>query len=98
MTTKAIAAVCLALLFATGCTSYYRVTDPTTGREYYTTQLDEKDSGAATLKDARTGRTVNLQNSEIAQISKEEYETGKVATPPQPAAAAVKTESSPFDQ
>ena len=59
------AAVTLALLCVGGCTNYYKVTDPTTGRVYYTTELEHKNSGAATLKDARTGNKVNLQNSEV---------------------------------
>ncbi len=77
-------AACLALLCAAGCTNYYRVTDPTTGKEYYTTDLEKKKSGAATLKDAKTGNTINLQNSEIAEVSKDEFEKGKYSTPPAP--------------
>ena len=94
MTTRKTAAVCLALLCLGGCTNYYKVTDPTTGREYYTTELQRNNSGAATLKDARTGNTVNLQNSEIAKVSKEQYEAGKYTTPgappPQPSADTAK--------
>jgi len=81
MTMKKTAAVCLALLCLGGCTTYYKVTDPTTGREYYTTELQRSNSGAATLKDARTGNTVNLQNSEIAKVTKEQYDAGKYTTP-----------------
>ena len=88
MATRTMAAVCLALLCIGGCTTYYKVTDPTTGKEYYTTELQRKSSGAATLKDARTGDTVNLQNSEISQVTKEQYEAGKYATP-----APAKTEA-----
>jgi hypothetical protein len=85
---RTIAAVGLVACFTaaaavtTGCSSYYRVTDPTTGKQYYTTELKQKGNGAATLKDSRTGNTVNLQNSEIAQVSKEEYETGRFAAQP----------------
>jgi methionyl-tRNA synthetase len=68
------------IVLATGCTSYYKVTDPTTGKVYYTTELRKSD-GAATLKDARTGNTVTVQNSEVATIKKEEFESGK-NTPP----------------
>ena len=100
-TKKKTAAVCLALVCLGGCTSYYKVTDPTTGREYYTTELQHKNSGAATLKDGRTGNTVNLQNSEISQITKQQYEHGRL-TPPTPpptettAADPKKAESNPF--
>jgi hypothetical protein len=97
MTRPAIVAVCAVLLCAGGCTTYYKVTDPTTGKEYYTTRIEEKKSGATTLKDARTGNTINVQNSEITEISKEEFETGKVApAAPPPTAAKTGTETSPF--
>ena len=78
---RMMTAVSVAALFAGGCTTYYKVTDPTTGKTYYTTELKRKNSGAATLKDGRTGNTVNLQNSEIAQVTKEEYESGKYTQP-----------------
>jgi len=82
MTKRIFVAVGLALLCAGGCTSYYKVTDPTTGRAYYTTELQHKNSGAATLKDARTGNKVNLQNSEVEKVSKEQFESGKNTAPP----------------
>jgi len=91
---KRLAGLCFALLCTGGCASdYYKVTDPTTGREYYTTELQRNNSGAATLKDARTGNTVNLQNSEIAKVTKEEYESGCFTPPP---AAPEKPEPNPF--
>src|SRR4051794_34099285 len=84
------AAICVALLLAGGCASYYKVTDPTTGKSYYTQELKRQDNGATTLKDAKTGNVVNIQNSEIDEISKEEYDTGRSAAqlpaaPPAPA-------------
>ena len=82
MTKRTLAVVALALVFcAGGCTTYYKVTDPTTGRAYYTTELQHKNNGAATLKDARTGNKVNLQNSEVQTISKEQFESGKNTAP-----------------
>jgi len=71
--------LCAAVVFAGGCTSYYKVTDPTTNRTYYTTELKKGSHGSATLKDARTGNEVTIQNSEIDPITKEEYETGRHA-------------------
>ena len=88
MTKRTLAAVGLALLCVGGCTSYYKVTDPTTGRVYYTQELQRKNSGAATLKDGRTGSSVNLQNSEIEKISKEQYDTGRHTPPPESAERA----------
>jgi hypothetical protein len=35
----------LMLLFAAGCTTYYRVTDQSSRRAYYTTDIDRTDSG-----------------------------------------------------
>ncbi len=67
----------LGTLFVGGCTSYYKVTDPTTGKVYYTTDLRQKDNGAAQLKDASNGNTITIQNSVVAKIDKEQFETGK---------------------
>lgn len=74
-------------VIAAGCTSYYRVTDPGSGKAYYTTKVDEADKGGAVkIKDDKTGSTVTLQSSEVKEISKEEYQVGLAAkpTPPQP--------------
>jgi len=94
MMKRTLAAVGLALMCAGGCTSYYKVTDPTSGRVYYTQELQQKNNGAATLKDARTGSKVNLQNTEIEKITKEQFESGK-NTPP-PTADAARAEANPF--
>ena len=88
---KALTAVVLAALCAGGCTQYYKVHDPTTGKNYYTTELKEKGNGTATLKDARTGNKVTIQNSEIDKLTKEEFEAGKNApAEPMPMPAAPK--------
>ena len=68
-----------ALLGVCGCgPTYYRVSDPTTGRAYFTTELTEKGAGSVQLRDAGTGRTVTLQNSEVQKVTQSEFETGKV--------------------
>ncbi len=76
---KRLAAIALLALagFSVGCANYYRVTDPTTGRVYYTQELQHQNSGAAKLKDARTGGTVTVQNSEIEKISEEQFNVGR---------------------
>src|SRR5688572_11838892 len=74
------------MICAAGCTSYYKVHDPTTGKDYYTTKVDEKKGGASTLTDARTGSRVTVQNSEVTKIKKEEFETGKNTAPVGPSA------------
>jgi hypothetical protein len=76
------AAACGALLWAGGCgPTYYKVTDPTTGKQYYTTDLKKHGHGAATLKDARTGAEVSLQNTEIHPVTKEEYDVARYSQP-----------------
>ena len=69
--------VVLGALLIGGCTSYYKVTDPTTDKTYYTTSLRQMDNGAAELKDATTGDTITIQNSHVSKITKEQFEAGK---------------------
>jgi hypothetical protein len=65
---------CLLLLFASACTSYYRVTDQATGKTYYTTGYDRTDSGAVKFEDANSRSTVTLQSSEIMEISRTQFD------------------------
>jgi hypothetical protein len=75
----ALCNLCLALSIS-GCTSYYRVTDPASGKNYYTTEVKETGrSGAVKVKDAKTGSMVTLQSSEVKEISEEEYKAGLAA-------------------
>ena len=68
---------CLAmLLFAIGCTTYYRVTDQATRRTYYTTDIDRSDSGAVRFYDEKSRSSVTLQSSEIVEISNEAFNSG----------------------
>lgn len=81
----AMAAVLASVLGAlSGCTSYYRVTDPGTNRVYYTTDLERGHNGTIAFRDARTGNEVTIQNSEVAKVTKEEYETSRVGNGMQP--------------
>jgi hypothetical protein len=78
--------VCGLLVMVAGCSSYYRVTDPASGKAYYTTKISEAGrAGAVKIKDAKSGSTVTLQSSEVKEISAEEYEAGLKAQPPAPA-------------
>ncbi len=72
----AIVAV-LGLMSLGGCAQYYQVTDPTSGKEYYTCHLDRKAGGAYAFKDERSGAEVTLQNSEVLPISAEAFRAGK---------------------
>jgi hypothetical protein len=77
--------VCGLLVGVAGCSSHYRVTDPASGKTYYTTKINDAGrAGAVKIKDDRTGSTVTLQSSEVKEISAEEYEAGLKAQPPAP--------------
>ena len=73
-----------ALAALSGCTSYYRVTDPSTNRVYYTSDLQRGYDGSVGFRDARTGNEVTIQNSEVAKVTKEEYETSRLGGETQP--------------
>ena len=57
-----------------GCTTYYRITDPSTEKSYFTTKY-EKEDGAIEFTDAKSGSMVNIQNAEISEISGDEYKS-----------------------
>jgi len=78
----------LAFLTA-GCSSYYRVTDPGSGKTYYTNEVEDAGrAGAVKFKDAKSGSKVTLQSSDVKEISEEEFDAGlKPATPPAKPAA-----------
>lgn len=71
-------AICfMFLLFAAGCTTYYRISDRASGSTYYTTDYDRTDSGAVVFKDANSLSKVTLQSSEVREISKSDFEIGR---------------------
>lgn len=55
-----------------GCGSYYKISDPGSGKTYYTDEIKRK-GASVQFKDANTGGDVTLQNSEVIEISKEEF-------------------------
>jgi hypothetical protein len=69
---RAIATLVLALAVG-GCGStYYRVTDPSTQRTYYTDEV--KRSGTTVqFKDYKSGAEVTLPASEVLEISSDEF-------------------------
>ena len=80
----------LAMLVA-GCSSdhYYRVTNPTTGNEYYATKIEQAGKGGAVkIKDDKTGSMVTLQSHEVKEISEDEYRAGLMTAKPAPAQPA----------
>jgi len=74
---KRLMGLVLSLLFLAGCGGYWVVTDPTTKSIYYTEKVEQsKSSGAVKFIDAKTGNQVNLQNSEVKEITKDEFKVG----------------------
>ena len=56
-----------------GCATYYKVTDPGSGRAYYTDKIDHKGSGIIRFKDENTKQDVSLSTSEVIEITKDQY-------------------------
>ena len=57
----------------TGCGStYYLVKDPGSGAEYYTTAIS-KSGSAVEFKDSKTLTNMTLQNSQVSEITKDQY-------------------------
>jgi len=70
----AILTLCGLMVTAGGCATYYKVTDPASGQNYYTTKVEDKAAtGAIKFEDEKSGSTVTLQSSQVKEISKEEY-------------------------
>ena len=73
---KKCAVYCLTLFIiiaVSGCASYYKVTDPASGKVYYTEDIDKKGSGAIEFKDEASKTDVTLQASEVMEITKDQY-------------------------
>ena len=62
--------------FAVGCTTYYKIIDPTKHKIYYTTKINKEKSGAITFQGGRTGNEVTLQSSEVEKVSKDQFNLG----------------------
>jgi uncharacterized protein YceK len=72
-TTKKLVVIAAVLL--AGCASYYRVTDPGSGRAYYTEKVERK-NGTIMFKDAKTGAEVTMTSSVVLEVPKAEFEKG----------------------
>ncbi len=91
--------ICVLSLMAVGCSHYYRVTDPGSGKTYYTTDIDER-SGGVKFKDDRTRSIVILHSAEVSELSEDEYGaevkgTGPIVIPP-PVATRPSERTEPF--
>ncbi len=63
-------AVSLALF---GCSHFYKVTDPGSGRTYYTDNIDNKGNGVIRFKDESTKQFVTLSASEVMEITEDQF-------------------------
>ena len=59
-----------------GCASYYQVSDVTTGKVYYTQDIEHKKGGAIGFEDAKTKSEITLQSTEVKKINKEQFNVG----------------------
>ena len=68
-----------------GCTTYYQVRDPSSGQTYYTTEIEEEEGGAISMKDDRTNARVTIQNSEVMELTGDQYDAAIRTVDPPPA-------------
>ena len=74
---RSIWMVCGLMIAMAGCTTYYRVSDPASGKTYYTTKVkDAGGTGAVKFEDEKSGGTITLQSSEVKEISHDEFQAG----------------------
>jgi len=87
----------LAMLSAVvGCSHRLKVTDPTSGKVFYTKKVHKHSGGSITFKDAHTGAKVTLQSSEKQEVSKKEFKDYKKGIQPaQPAAPVQPAQPAP---
>jgi hypothetical protein len=67
---------CLAGVIAltlSGCASFYKVTDPASGRTYYTDNIKKHGNGAIEFKDEVSKTQVRLAASEVIEITEDQY-------------------------
>ena len=77
----------------TACTNYYQVSDPATGKTYYTDKYDQKSSGAVTFTSMHTGEDVTIQNSAIKKVNEQQAKYGQTDSQASSATAAPKAEA-----
>jgi len=76
---KTIALLPLLLMVAACEATYFKITDPATGNEYYT--VDYTHAGdAIRFQDAKTGATRTVQNPRVLDIDHKAFEAGVAAS------------------
>ena len=68
-----VALAIFVLLGIAACGSYYMIKDIQSDKTYFTNEVEREKGGAVKFKDANTGSTVTIQNSEVTEINKEEF-------------------------
>ncbi len=59
-----------------GCGGYWQVVDPATKNVYYTEDVKRIKGGAVQFVDGKTGKQITLQNSEVMEVSKDQFREG----------------------
>ena len=68
------------LFIAAACeATYYKLTDPATGKEYYAVDYTNK-GDVVEFKDAKTGARTTVQNARVLEINEQTFNDG-VASP-----------------
>jgi len=89
MKSASLASIIVLAVLAAGCSSNYRVTDPASGKNYYTNKVEDAGRGGAVkFKDEKTGSLITLQSSEVKEISGDEFDAALKPAPPAAAAPA----------
>ena len=75
-TVKLAMALLFGFVLATGCTAYFfKVTDTSSGRVYYTTDVAHEPNNVR-FKDAKTGQEVVIPNARVESIPQNVYQAG----------------------
>jgi len=66
-------ALLIAALGVGGCSTYFRVTDTSNGKVYYTKDYAREPNNVR-FKDANTGKEMAIPTADVRSISSEEYD------------------------
>lgn len=66
-------ALLIAALGVAGCSTYFRVTDTSNGKVYYTKNYAREPNNVR-FKDANTGKEMTIPTADVRSISSEEYD------------------------
>ncbi len=72
---RSVLGVCLVWVLASACAStYYKVTDPATGKAYYTPKVHkDKKSGAVSFVDVGSGVSLSVAHAQVKAIKRQEF-------------------------